>query len=320
MPPLRYLIAPLLVAALVAYYFFSYNALVPEPVATDYPVIPVTDGIFYHQGVHEEMNEANLGAIANVSFVIGKRCVAVIDSGGSYQEGIKLRKAIAAKTPLPVCYVINTHTHPDHLFGNAAFVDDKPEFVGHTKLDAALTSRQPFFDRVFKERLGAAYAGTEFIVPTLVVEIDMPLTLDIGGRTLTLQTYPTAHTDHDVTVLDSATNTFWTGDLMFVGRIPVIDGHLGGLIDVMAEIQQADYAFVIPGHGRVSADTWHADLANQQRYFNVIRDEIREIIADFGTIQQATKTVGLSEENNWELFPQYHRRNITTAFTELEWE
>lgn len=87
----------------------------------NYLVSEVSSGIYYHQGIHEDASEKNIGAIANVGFIIGDRCVAVIDSGGSYLEGRYLRQAIKKNTDLPICYVINTHVHPDHLLGNAAF-------------------------------------------------------------------------------------------------------------------------------------------------------------------------------------------------------
>lgn len=285
-----------------------------------YPIIQVSEGVFYHKGIHQDASKENIGAIGNMSFVIGDECVAVIDSGGSYLEGMKLRNAITSQTDLPVCYVVNSHTHPDHTFGNAAFKADNPQFVGHEKLTAAMNSRQAPFERTFKDIFEEDYEGIEFIPPTLTVSVNDPVTIDLGNRPLTFTAYTTAHTDHDITTLDHNSNTFWTGDLLFMERIPVLDGNLGNWLIIMAELQQADFAYVIPGHGTASADQWKAGLAKQQHYFEVIRNEVREIIADFGTIQQATKQVGLSEKNNWELFPQYHRRNVTAAFTELEWE
>ncbi len=286
----------------------------------NYPVKEVTSGIYYHQGVHEEPAESNIGAIANVSFVLGEKCVAVIDSGGSYIEGTLLRKAIKEKTDLPICYVINTHVHPDHIFGNAAFKEDKPEFVGHEKLPASLAAREPYFARIFGESLGSAYEGVEFIAPTMTVNKDKPVTIDLGNRQLLLTAYPTSHTDHDLTVFDSNTKTLWTGDLLFMGRIPAMDGSINGVIDTVEQLQAMDVNYIIPGHGTASSDLWQQGLANQLRYFNVLRDGIREIIADFGTIDQASKQVGWEEEANWELFDQYHRRNVTSSFVQLEWE
>lgn len=285
-----------------------------------YLVSEVSLGIFYHQGINEDATEDNIGAIANVGFIIGERCVAVIDSGGSYLEGTYLRQAIKKQTNLPICYVINTHVHPDHMLGNAAFKEDSPQFIGHEKLPAAITARQDYFAKTFKEILGKAYTGTEFISPTMTVAIDHPINIDLGKRILTLTAYSTSHTDNDLTVLDNTSKTLWTGDLLFIGRIPVLDGSINGWLTTMQKLQTMDLNFVIPGHGPAGKTQWQQGLLDQIRYFTVLRNEIREVINNMGTIDEATKTVGLQEANKWELFQHYHRRNITASFVELEWE
>jgi quinoprotein relay system zinc metallohydrolase 2 len=299
--------------------FSTSSAAYASADTPDYPVQEVTNGIFYHQGIHQDPNEENIGAIANVGFIIGSECVAVIDSGGSYIEGTLLRQAIKQQTELPICYVINTHVHPDHTFGNAAFKDDKPEYIGHEKLPAAMQARQDYFGRVFKETLGSAFTGTEFIAPSRTVNIDEPITIDLGDRLLTLTAYTTSHTDHDLTVFDQQSKTLWTGDLLFIERTPVIDGSILGWIKLTSQFQTMDLNTVIPGHGPAT-DNWQQAFVDQLRYFSVIRDEIRVIIADLGTIEQASETVGLQEQQQWELFDNYHRRNVTASFVELEWE
>ena len=304
-------------------FFFGFNSLFflnTSYSCETYEVKEVASGIYYHQGIHEDPSEENIGAIANVGFIIGDRCVAVIDSGGSYLEGTYLRQAIKDRTDLPVCYVINTHVHPDHTFGNAAFKGNDPVFIGHDKLPAAMASRQGFFAKVFKETLGSAYLGTEFIPPTKTVSIADPLLLDLGNRKLTLTAYSTSHTDHDLTVLDNKTNTLWTGDLLFMERIPVMDGSINGWITTMNELQTMDFMYVVPGHGEAGRDKWQKGLKKQLHYFTLLRDEIRTIIDDMGTIDQASKQVGILEQNSWELFEHYHRRNVTASFVQLEWE
>ena len=110
----------------------------------------------------------------------------------------------------------------DHIFGNAAFIGDAVQFVGHMKLLAAMAARGKNYLNAVERDLGEAAKGTEIVAPNLRVEEVM--TLDLGDRALTLRAWPTAHTDNDLTVYDEKTATLWLSDLLFVGRIPVVDG------------------------------------------------------------------------------------------------
>ena len=88
---------------------------------------------------------------------------------------------------------------------------------------------------------------------------------------------------------------------------------------MIEDLRRIEADHYVAGHGR-SRTPWPQVLDPQRRYFTVILDETRAAIRNRKTIQQATEEVGLSEEKNWAAFDAFHRRNVTTAYTELEWE
>lgn len=285
---------------------------------TPAPIEKIADGVFVRVGVHELMTAHNLGGISNASFVVGETSVAVIDTGGSYCDGLRLKAAIREKTDLPIKYVINTHVHPDHFFGNAAFHADGVEIIGHTKLTRAIAERGQFYLTRFSELMGAdAIAGTKLIAPTKSVEDT--LSLDLGGRTLTLTAHSTAHTDNDLTAFDSKTRTLWTGDLVFQGHLPVIDGKLLGWRKVLKKLSDVKADRAVPGHGP-SSIAWPEGAKPQEEYFDVLARDLRKFIAKGAFMQEAQKSAGVSEKGKWELFDEFNARNAAGAFAELEWE
>lgn len=302
-----------LIAALVAF------ALVGSARADEaLPVTEVGPNVFVHQGAVELMSEANRGAIANVGFIVGDDAVAVIDTGGSVAEGEGLLAAVRARTDKPIRYVINTHMHPDHIFGNAAFVPFSPTFIGAARLPDALAQRGTYYIDANRPLIGEALAADVKVVPpTLVVEDE--LTLDLGGRKLFLRAWPTAHTDNDLTIFDEATKTLFAGDLVFIDHIPALDGSIKGWLAAIDALSAIPAERVVPGHGPASAP-WPGALVDARRYLTTVAEEVRGMIAEGARIEDAAKSVAQDERDRWKLFDEFHARNVTAAFAELEWE
>lgn len=296
---------------------FALSLLSINVQAEPLPVTEISPGIYVHQGAHEDLSEGYHGDICNVSFIIGSKGIAVIDTGGSFKVGQRLHEALRKVSSLPILYVINTHVHPDHIFGNAAFVQDKPIFVGHAKLPDAMERRKENYLRINNNWLGADFAGSEIIKPTLTVQDK--LELDLGDRKLQLTAYPTAHTNTDMTVLDSNTATLWSGDLLFVERTPSIDGDLKGWLAVIDQLRAMPAQQIVPGHGAVVKD-WQAALDNEQRYLNTLLQDIRTSIQKGEVMEKSMDTAAASEKDKWLLFNIINRRNVNNVYPGLEWE
>lgn len=280
-------------------------------------MVEVSPGIYVHQGAHEEFGEHYHGDIANIGFVIGDDAVAVIDSGGSYVVGSALREAIRLRTALPVRYVINTHVHSDHLFGNAAFTEDKPDYIGHHRLPRAIKLRTETYLTNIKTMLGDGAKGSRLVPPSRLV--DTALTLDLGGRKLVLRAWPVAHTDNDLTVMDERSGTLWTGDLLFAERTPSIDGDIHGWLAVIKDLVAMPVQLVIPGHGPVSADK-NAALEKQRQYLQTLLDDVRRGIKEGLTMSETLSNAARAEEQKWVLFGTVNPRNAAVLYPVLEWE
>lgn len=282
-----------------------------------FPVEKVAPGVYVHHGEHKDIDAGYGGDICNISFVIGDKGVAVIDTGGSPKVASRLREAIRKVTGLPILYVINTHGHPDHVLGNAAFKQDHPVFVGHDKLAGFMSQRKDAYLRNQTLWVGEDAAGTELIPPALTVVSTRDI--DLGGRTLRLAAYSTAHSPADISVLDSASNTLWSGDLLFIDRTPSVDGDVPGWLGVIEQLRDLGATSVVPGHGKVSANP-EQSLDDEKRYLSVLLSDVRAAIKRGDSMEQTITTAAQSERKKWVLFDTVNRRNVALIFPALEWE
>ena len=286
----------------------------------DFNLQEIAPGIFVHQGkMVAERTPANMGDQANIGFIIGGKCVATLDTGGSMKVGLLLREAIKKTTDKPVCYVINSHVHPDHMFGNAAFKADKVSFIGHERLAKAAAARNSNYGNSLKRDLGDVAEGSELTPPTQTIKAGETMELDLGGRKLKIQAWPVGHTDNDISVFDDQTQTLWLSDLLFIDHVPAMDGSIPGWLKVIAELKKIPAKIVIPGHGPATAP-WPSAIEPEERYLAKVADGVRKALKDKQTIQEAIEGVAWDEKDKWQQFENFHRRTVTATYAELEWE
>lgn len=285
--------------------------------AEPFELTKVAEGIYVHHGKHLDIDDGYQGDICNLGVIIGQEAIAVIDTGGSKHTGEQLLQTIRTLSPLPVRYVINTHVHPDHTYGNGAFQNGDTHFVGHEKLANTMLLRKEQYEKLNARLLGEAGKASTTVTPDTLVHDQ--LTLDLGGRSLQLQAQSVAHTHSDLTVLDTKTNTLFTGDLLFAQRTPVVEGDIKGLIAALERIKQTSYALIVPGHGLESSDQT-ALIGNELRYLNVLLADIRSNIQKGISMEHTMDSAAAAEHDHWLLFEIANRRNVNVIYPQLEWE
>jgi quinoprotein relay system zinc metallohydrolase 2 len=280
----------------------------------------IAPGVYAHQAPVTAMVASSGGDIANLGFIVGGDAVAVIDTGGALIVGERLKKAIAAVTSKPVRYVINTHEHPDHIFGNAAFVSAGVTFVGHKNLPHEMAARGPAYLSTWQHMMGPDLTnGIKLVPPTLLVDVGHDVHLDLGHRVLDLRAWPPMHTDCDVTIFDEKTATLFTGDLVFLQHVPVVDASVIGWLKALPDLAKIKAKLAVPGHGMIAVD-WPQAMAAETAYLNKLTKDLRGFIAHGVDIGTAAKEAGQSEAGKWQLFGLYNPRNATAAYGELEWQ
>lgn len=276
----------------------------------------VGNGLFIREAPHEDATRANNGGIANIGFIIGRDSVLVIDPGGSLADGQWLHSQIRKRTDKPIRHVVISHVHPDHFFGASAFAEEQPEFIGHHALSRALDARGSYYYQRLVEILGPKSVGG-IVYPTR--EIQDVAEVDLGDRIVRITAHDTAHTDCDLSIFDTSTGTLFPADLLFVDRVPSLDGSLPGWLNEAKRLEGIGAARAVPGHGPAIVDFGPA-MAKQVRYLTVLRDETRKAIADGVGIDKAGRVVAAGEREGWALFDNYNGRNVIQAYKELEWE
>lgn len=301
------------VSAAAAIWLLSSLAAAAAPAPLE-----VAPGVFVREGAVALASPENEGAIANTSFIVGRDAVAVIDPGGSVAEGSSLVEAIRSITNLPIRYIIYTHMHPDHVLGAAPVVAASgAEVVAHAKLARALSARAEHYVAGAREAYDDEAADDlEVVLPDR--EVEDTATLNLGARPLSLRAWPTAHTDNDLTVLDERTGTLFAGDLLFVEHLPVIDGSIKGLLAIETELTSLPAARAVPGHGPAVVD-WPEGSSAQFGYLTTLAAAVRAQISSGAGLSDAVGAVP-PPAGDWALDDAFHRRNVTAAFTELEWE
>ena len=223
----------------------------------------------------------------NVGLSVGEDGVAMIDNGVS--SVIDLLKAeIAEITTQPIDYMINTHIHGDHIGNNHVFGKDGAKIISHENLRESLVNSE-------KNSGPASFP---------VLTFNDRMTIHINGDAAQIIHFDRAHTDGDAVVYFKNDNVLHTGDIMFNGLFPYIDGSNGGSLDGVINALEGIAAMVnedtkiIPGHGPLASK---ADVLSTVEMLKGAKAAVAELVEAGKSDEEVLKANPLSvyESYNW---------------------
>lgn len=211
--------------------------------------ITVTDGIWMLAGAPQPITFENGGAIANITILDSSEGAIIIDTGPSRRFGEELATLARSLTGKDIARVYITHFHPDHAFGNQAFVAESiaaPQGVidGLRDAGAAFSDAMYYIARDWMR-------GTDIVLPKHAVTSGVE---EIGGRRLHLFALA-GHTSSDLVILDETSGTLIAGDLAFLDRAPTTPhANLSVWQKSLTTLGDLDFKMLVPGHGPAEAD------------------------------------------------------------------
>jgi cyclase len=254
---------------------------------------------------------------ANAGFVATERGVVVIDTLNTPTAGRKLASAIKARTQGPIIFVINTHHHYDHVFGNQAF--DAP-VVAHHELPrllagaierdlmplsiAARLSEHPE-DRWLVDELEVVYPHLTF---------QQQLVLDLAPERMILQ-HMGGHTPDSCIVDLPDVGVLFASDLIFEGRVPYLrQAHFADTLKALHSLEGLGDRIVLPGHGKPCDMSYVTRL---RVYLEELRDTVQDMIAQGwgrGDVLDSDRLPAWWTQDR----PELIRANVVRIYNELE--
>lgn len=253
---------------------------------------------------------ALFGAGGNIGLAVGDDAVFVIDDQFAPLTP-KILAAIAALTPKPVRFVVNTHWHFDHTGGNENLGKAGALIVAHDNVRKRMSTEQ-FIQAINRREPPSPKVAWP------VVTFAEGLTFHLNGDDIRVVHVPNAHTDGDALIHFTTANVLHMGDVFNMSGLPFVDRSSGGsLHGVIAAAAHAltivdDRTKIIPGHGRVvgraELQAWHTMLV-------ALRDRLKADIAAGKTIDQVLAAKPTDAYlKDW---PGGHERFLRTAYQEL---
>lgn len=236
------------------------------------------------QSVKGNIYQIKGGVGANTGFFIGEKEVLAIDAKMTEDSAKQMIAEIKKLTPHPFSYIILTHSDGDHVNGLVGFPQGT-NIISHEKTRAHMS-------KAFQSAQERAYLPN--------ITFSNRLSLYIGGvprgTRIDLLYFGPAHTDGDAVVYFPAEKVAFIGDLIFIGRDPLIhrskNGSSFGLVKVLKGILNLDAEIFVHGHGDLATKK---DIQNLMQSVEEKQIRIQALVKEGKTLGQVQKIFNIED-------------------------
>ena len=248
--------------------------------------------------------------------VIGPNWAVVIDTLALPEETLELRNFIEQELQVPVRYVINTHYHADHTWGNSLFPG--ATIIAHSLCREWLDTRgRASLEEARKQ--STIYRQVKIILPHLTLS-EGTLSLRVGKKTLSFYPLP-GHSADNLGVLDEEDRVLFAGDV-FMPMPYIVDGNLDDLILSLKKISKMGLENVIQGHGDiVLRGEIEGAIKDNLAYLSAIRKAVRKAARRKYPLDMLSEVkvedCGKSRVLIGGLAAELHRRNLRALYEQM---
>ena len=254
--------------------------------------------------------------ICNSGFIVGDDDVMVIDAMMVASMVRPYMEEIRKVTDKPIRYVVNTHHHVDHCFGNQFYLP--AEVVSHLGCRESMITTGADVQTLSQRwpQYREDWVQTRLTPPNITYKDKM--VVHLGDRVIELLHPGPAHTYGDTLVYLPQEKVLFTGDVAFYYLTPLArDGHISNWIRVgNAILRHLDVTTLMTGHGPV---TNKEVVSKTLGYLRLIKRTSRLYFQRGASVEEASRGIRLGEYADWEE-PERVMVNVQRLYQEFRGE
>ncbi|HEY2910215.1 MAG TPA: MBL fold metallo-hydrolase [Gemmataceae bacterium] len=316
-----------LLAAAVGAFAFALYAAAERTVALEGPVIPemkfndvkeIAPGVFFRYSSISATDKTIPFGGSNHTWIVFKDYVVVIDANFPKEAGDVIAD-IKKTTKKPIKYVLDTHHHGDHAYGNAVWAKEGAQIVAHKTAARLLKVNGP----KQWEEASKGIEGREDLRKSELKQVDIPFddkyVLDDGTQRVEFLHFGHSHTSGDAVAYLPKHKILCTGDACGNGAFNYF-GHANtaSWIKCLDGMKKLDVAIVCPGHGKPAPKEL---LDKQKRYIAELRKAVADGIDSKKSLEEITKNLNFPWYKEWTgvdvAGPAMNKDNVKHVYQEL---